>query len=154
MHCRNSVFCLVNTATCCDIWAKRLHNALPQYIMALMACHTRGSMLSQSAEHEGHKHRTNPAFLWHHNWTFEEIYPTKQKHSICISDPMQTTFFYLGRFLKKLADHQCSSITKGSIYHIKHTYIQLFSMEVDWPEIWRLMEVSAMFYICRYCVFT
>ena len=25
-----------------------------------------------------------------------------------------------GRFLKKLADNQCSSMTKGSIYHIKH----------------------------------
>ncbi len=33
---------------------------------------------------------------------------------------MQTTFFYLERFLKKLADDQCSYITKGSIYHIKH----------------------------------
>ena len=39
---------------------------------------------------------------------------------MCISDYMQTTFFYLGRFLKKLADDQCSSITKGSIYYIKH----------------------------------
>ena len=35
---------------------------------------------------------------------------------------MQTTFFNLGRFLKKLADDDCSSITKGSIYHSK-TYI-------------------------------
>ncbi len=33
---------------------------------------------------------------------------------------MPSTVFYLGRFLKKLADDQCSSITKGSIYHIKH----------------------------------
>ena len=33
-------------------------------------------------------------------------------------------------------------------------YIQSFSMEVDWPEIWCLMEVSTMFYICRCCVFT
>ena len=33
---------------------------------------------------------------------------------------MQTTFFYLGRFLKKFADDQCSSIPKDSIYHIKH----------------------------------
>ncbi len=28
------------------------------------------------------------------------------------------TLSYLGLFLKKLADDQCSSITKGSIYHI------------------------------------
>ena len=33
-------------------------------------------------------------------------------------------------------------------------YIQPFSMEVDWPEIWCLMEVSTMFYICGYCFFT
>ena len=34
---------------------------------------------------------------------------------------MQTTFFYLPeKFLKKLADDQYFSITKGSIYHIKH----------------------------------
>ena len=25
---------------------------------------------------------------------------------------------------------------------------------MEWPEIWCLMEVSTMFYICRYCVFT
>ncbi len=33
-------------------------------------------------------------------------------------------------------------------------YIQPFNMEVDWPEIWCLMEVSTMFYIYRYCLFT
>ncbi len=54
----------------------------------------------------------------------ENVCPTKWKHSICISDFMQTTFFYLGGFLKKLADDHCFSITKGSIYHIKHVSIQ------------------------------
>ncbi len=67
---------------------------------------------------------------------------------------MQTTFFYLGRFLKKLVDDQCSFKTKGSIYHIKHIYIQPFTTVVDWLEIWCLIEVSTMFQICRYCVFT
>ncbi len=67
---------------------------------------------------------------------------------------MQTTFFYLERSLKKLADGQCSSITKGSIYHTKHMYIQPFTTVVDWPDIRCLMEVTTMFYICRYCVFT
>ncbi len=51
--------------------------------------------------------------------------------SICIPDYMQSTFFYLGRFLKKLSDDQCSSITKGSIYHIKHMYIDLFITLAD-----------------------
>ncbi len=36
--------------------------------------------------------------------------PTRQKHSICISDFIQNSFFYLERFLQKLADVQCSSI--------------------------------------------
>ncbi len=79
---------------------------------------------------------------------------TKWKCSICISDYMQTTFIYLGWFLKKLADDQCSSITKGSIYHMKPMYIQSFSMEMDWSEILCLMEVYTMFYVCIYCVFT
>ena len=130
---------------------------------------------------------------------------------------MQTTFFSLGRFLKKLADDQCSSITicvaigsidceiqseKGMLFfcfenlsiaitleplvrfrwgfqqnvpllmrisikkktenvtfstsltdsprshHIM--YIQPFTTVVDWPEIECLVEVSTMFYICRY----
>ncbi len=44
-------------------------------------------------------------------------------------------------------------MTKDSIYHIKHMYIQPFTTLVDWPEMGRLMEVSAVFYICRYCGF-
>ncbi len=39
---------------------------------------------------------------------------------MCILDHMQTAFFYLGRFLKQIADDQCSSITKSNIYHMKH----------------------------------
>ena len=31
--------------------------------------------------------------------------------------------------------------------------IQPFSLVVDWPDIWCLMEVSAMCYICPYCVY-
>ncbi len=51
--------------------------------------------------------------------------------------------FSLEKFLKKLADDQCSFISKGSIYCIHH--IPPFSMEVDWPEIWCLMEVLLHF---------
>ncbi len=72
---------------------------------------------------------------------------------MCISDNMQTTFFYLGRFLKKLADDQISSITKGSIYHIKHMSIQPFTMAMYWPEITRLMEVSIIFDILHILCF-
>ena len=71
-----------------------------------------------------------------------------------ISDYIHTTSFYLGRFQKKLGDDQCSSITKGSIYHIKYMSIQFFTMEVDSPEIGCLMEESNMFDIWTYCVFT
>ncbi len=45
-------------------------------------------------------------------------------------------------------------ITKGSIYYIKHNVHTTFYMEVDWWEIWHQMDVSTMFYICKYCVFT
>ncbi len=62
--------------------------------------------------------------------------------------------FTLEELLKKLVDDQCSSITKCSIYHINHMYLQHFTTVVDWPEIGCSMEVSTMFYICRYCVFT
>ncbi len=68
---------------------------------------------------------------------------------MCTLDHMQSTFFCLRKFLKKL-DNLWSSITKGSIYHIKNMYIQPFSMVVDWPEIWCLMEVSTMFHIPFY----
>ncbi len=64
------------------------------------------------------------------------------------------TFFCLGKFQKWWADNQSSSIYKGSIYYIKHMYIQPFSMELDWREIWHQMDVSTMFYNCRYCIFT
>ncbi len=70
--------------------------------------------------------------------------PQKVKTQYGISDYMQTTFFYLGRFLKKLADDQSASITKGSIYHIKLVHTT-FYMGVDWLVIGRLMEVSIMF---------
>ncbi len=43
-----------------------------------------------------------------------------QVKTLCILHFMQSTFFYLERFLKKLADDQCSSLSKSSIYHIKH----------------------------------
>ncbi len=43
--------------------------------------------------------------------------------------------FTLERVLKKLADNQYSSITKGSIHHVKHMYIQPFTTVVDWSEI-------------------
>ncbi len=46
-------------------------------------------------------------------------------------------------------DDQCSSITKGSIYFMKRTYIQPATTVVDWPEIWCLMELSTMFYILQ-----
>ena len=49
-----------------------------------------------------------------------DVCTTKWKRSMCISNDIQTTFFYFGRLLKKLADDQCSSITKDSICHITH----------------------------------
>ena len=72
------------------------------------------------------------------------------KSSMYILDHTQSTFLCLG---KLLTDDQRSSITKGSIYYFKCMYIKLFSMEVDWPELWPLMDISTLFYICTYCSF-
>ena len=56
--------------------------------------------------------------------------------------------------MKKLADDQCSSTSKGSIYHIKYMSIQSFTIGVNWPGIGCLMEVSIMSDIYTYCLFT
>ena len=63
-----------------------------------------------------------------------------------ISDYMQTTtFFYLGKFVKKLAeDKLCSSITEDRMYHKINVHVP-FTIVADWPEIVCLMEVSIMF---------
>ncbi len=65
---------------------------------------------------------------------------------------IQNTFFYLGRFLKKLADDRCTWITKGSIYHVKHMSIQPFYHGLTWN--WAFYGSTYMFDICAYCVFT
>ncbi len=83
-----------------------------------------------------------------------QLCPTKKKRQHLHFTFIQTTLFYLERFLNKLADDQSSTITRGSIYHFKRMYMQPFTTVVDWAEIQRLMEVSTMFYICRYRVFT
>ena len=52
-------------------------------------------------------------------WRFE---PNRSENAAVpskIADFMLTTFFHLKRFLKTLADNQCSSLT-SSIYHIKY----------------------------------
>ncbi len=61
--------------------------------------------------------------------------------------------FYLERFLKKLADDQRSSVTKRSIYYMKHMCIQPLSLEVDWPDIWCLIEVSTVCFIFAHTAF-
>ncbi len=39
-----------------------------------------------------------------------QLCPTTSKRSICISNFMQTTFFYVEKILKKLEDDQCKTI--------------------------------------------
>ncbi len=51
-----------------------------------------------------------------------------------IIDHTQSTFFCLGKFLKKLANDQCSVITKGRIYNIKHNYVQNNLLAWKWIE--------------------
>ena len=47
----------------------------------------------------------------------------------------------------KIPEEKCSSMTKGSNYHINHMYIQPFTTIVDWPENWCLMEVYYVLYL-------
>ena len=74
----------------------------------------------------------------------------QSKNAVCIyiSDYIQNTFFYLGRFLKKLADNQCSPITKGSIYLIKHTSIKPFTMGKDLVEIRYNLRIGILGICC------
>ncbi len=73
---------------------------------------------------------------------------------MCISDYTQTTFFYLGRFLKKWADDHCSSILKAVSTISSIMSMQLFTIGVDWPEIRRLMEVSHyVWYLHILCIY-
>ncbi len=59
-----------------------------------------------------------------------------------MSDFMQTTFFYLENFLKKLPDAQCPSITNISI---KHTVQTTFYHSSGWTR-------NLMYYGSIYCV--
>ena len=58
----------------------------------------------------------------------------QSKNTVRILDHMQRSFFCLGKFLKKLADDQCSSTTKGSICYIKHScmYIEYNLLACKW----------------------
>ena len=40
------------------------------------------------------------------------------------------------------SNDQCPSITKRIIYYFNHMYIQYFTLEVDWPAIWCLINGS------------
>ncbi len=70
---------------------------------------------------------------------------TPQSMCIVHLDHTLSIFLWLEKFLKKYTNDQCSSITKGSIYHMKHMYKQSFSMGVDWPEIKHLNLVCCTF---------
>ena len=86
-------------------------------------------------------------------WHTHRSHLSQSKNTVCA---FQITYQLLPVTFKdkKLLEEQCSSITKSSIYHIKHMPIQPFTMWVDWLEIGSLMEVSIMFDICTYCIFT
>ena len=67
------------------------------------------------------------------------IYPSQKlsgpqiKNTVCaFLITYKLLCLYLGRFLKKLADDQCSSKPKGSIYHIvKQKSMKPLTMGVD-----------------------
>ncbi len=59
----------------------------------------------------------------------------KTKNAVCALSSHAKYFLLSWKIPEKLADDKCSSITKGSIYHIKRMYIQSLSIEVNWPEM-------------------
>ncbi len=73
--------------------------------------------------------------------------PYKVKRSICILVYIRTTFFSLGRFLEKLADHLCSLITKGVCTILNICSYNLLPWR--WIDIWCLIEgcLCMLFYI-------
>ncbi len=64
---------------------------------------------------------------------------------MCISNYIQSTSFYLGKFLKKLADDQCSSIPKGSIYNIKYNVHTTFYHKSGLT--WNWMFNGSIYYV-------
>ncbi len=60
-------------------------------------------------------------------------------------------FTYLGRFQKKLAGNQCSSITKGSIYHIKYYVLKIFYHSSG---LTKMLNGSINYVLHWHCVFT
>ncbi len=76
------------------------------------------------------------------------------KYAIYSSDFMQTTLFYLKRFLKKLADDQCSSMTKGT-YLPYQTYVRTTFYHCN--GLSKNLTFNGSIYnvfICKYCIFT
>ncbi len=58
---------------------------------------------------------------------------------MCILDHTQSTFFCLWKFMQWSADDQFSFITKGSIYYVKHMYIQ---------HLWKWIDIKRMYLLC------
>ena len=71
---------------------------------------------------------------------------------------LHTNYFLLPwKIPEELADNQCSSINKSSIYHIKQVNLQLFTMgvtSIDQKLYVKLKEVSIMYVFCTYCLST
>ena len=67
------------------------------------------------------------------------VYTQKVKTQLCISHHIQTTFFYLGRFLKKSADDQCSSIFKA-VSVISNIDLCVYNL-LPWEWIRRLINL-------------
>ncbi len=78
------------------------------------------------------------------------------QNAVCAySDYIESIFFCLGRFVKKLADDQCSSIIIGSIFHSKHYVHATFYHGSGLTWNWILNgSIYYAWYLHIYCVFT
>ncbi len=67
--------------------------------------------------------------------TCPQVLPHKVKCSMCTSDHyIQSTFFYLVRFLTKVVNDQCSSITKA-VYLPYQTFYLYSLVPLEWTEL-------------------
>ena len=89
---------------------------------------------------------------------YQQFLPHKVKMQHCISDYTQSTFStfsYLGNFLKKLADNQCSSITNGSTSYQTYVHTTFYhwsaltwKLHIKWKYLLCLIFAHIAFLLC------
>ena len=100
----------------------------------------------------------SPKLFLKHNWRFGTVPDWVKLLKAILRDVMGEEKFYF--FLTFFIIHKCNYPCCHCIWSLQCIragyllHIQPFSMEADWQEIEFEMEVSTVFHICTYCIFT